>query len=69
MNIIAPWDDPEYVEGYNRCLQLLETLDPVVTVVDPLFSQGFDACRQTSRKHIILNPTSLKEIVLTEQPR
>lgn len=68
-NIVAPWDGPEYLKGYNHCLELFETLDPIVVVVDPVYSQGLDACRQTSTKHIVLSPTSLKELNIHAQPR
>ena len=67
--IITPWDEYEYLRGYDYCLELLETLDPVVVVVDPVLTQGLDACRQTSRKHILLSPTSLKETAIHQQPR
>lgn len=68
-DIVAPWDGPEYLKGYDRCLKLFETLDPVVVVVDPLYSQGLDACRRTSRRHIVLSPVSLKEITTSTQSR
>ena len=68
-NILAPWDGPEYIQGYNHCLELLEKLDPIVVVIDPILSQGLDACRQTSRQHIVLSPTSLKETAIYQQPR
>ncbi len=68
-NVVAPWDGPEYIEGYNRCLELFETLQPAMVVVDPLYSQGLDACWRTARKHIVLSPTSLKEVAINVQPR
>ena len=68
-NIVAPWNGPDYMRGYYRCLELFKTLDPIVVVVDPVYSQGLDACRQDSRKHIVLSPTSLKETAIHQQPR
>jgi hypothetical protein len=68
-NIVTPWDGPEYLKGYDRCLELFETLDPIVVVVDPVYSQGLDACRRTSRRHVVLSPVSLKEIAIHVQPR
>ena len=60
-NIVAPWNGPEYIQGYHRCLELFEALKPAMIVVDSVYSQALDACRRTSRKHIVLSPTSLEE--------
>ena len=68
-NVVAPWHGHDYLQGYNYCLELFKSLDPVVVLVDPVYSQGLDACRQASRKHIVLTPTSLKETVINQQPR
>ncbi len=68
-NVVAPWNGHEYIQGYNCCLELFKTLDPVVVLVDPVYSQGLDACRRASRKHVVLTPTSLKETAIHQQPR
>ena len=66
-NILAAWDGPEYVKQYDACLELIGTLHPTVVVVDPLFSQGIDACKKVAQKYILLSPVSLNETIKSVQ--
>ena len=67
-NILAAWDGPEYVRQYDACLELIGTLHPTLVIMDPLFSQGIDACHKAAQKYIILTPVSLNETIKSLQP-
>ncbi|KAK6001619.1 hypothetical protein QM012_002950 [Aureobasidium pullulans] len=64
----APWHGTEYMIGYSSTLEIIKETCPELVVVDPLFSQGVDACNAIDQKCMILSPNTLKELVLDRQP-
>ncbi|KAH6665803.1 putative UDP-glucoronosyl and UDP-glucosyl transferase [Halenospora varia] len=64
----APWDGPKYMEGVESCIEIIKDVQPDIVAVDPLFSQGVDACNTLGQKCLILSPNTLKELVLQNQP-
>lgn len=64
----APWRGAEYMIGYSSTVEIINAVDPDLVVVDPLFSQGVDACNSLDKKCIILSPNTFKELVLDRQP-
>jgi hypothetical protein len=62
------WNEHEYMTGYESCNQILQDVKPDVTVVDPLFSQGLEACTKIPRECVILSPNTLQDILRKRQP-
>ena len=64
---LAPWTGEEYMAIIRDCVEILRRVQPALIVVDPLFAQAADACRQLGKKYVILSPNTFKEHVA--QPR
>jgi hypothetical protein len=64
----APWHGTEYMIGYNSTTEIIDETSPELVIIDPLFSQGVDACNAIGQKYMILSPNTLKELVLDRQP-
>ncbi|KAI4716246.1 UDP-glucoronosyl and UDP-glucosyl transferase family protein [Aureobasidium sp. EXF-10727] len=64
----APWHGTQYMIGYSSTVETINETAPELVVVDPLFSQGVDACNAIGQKCMILSPNTLKELVLDRQP-
>lgn len=60
---LAPWTGEEYMRVYRSCEEVVEKLEPALIVVDPLFTQAVDACRQLDKKYVVLSPNTFKEHV------
>jgi hypothetical protein len=65
---LMPWGAEEYLELYRQALEMMEEVDPIIVVVDPLFGPALDAVRATGRNHVILSPNSLKDNFADKQP-
>jgi hypothetical protein len=66
--VMAPWSVEEYAKGYRFCVDLGIRLNPDLTVVDSLFSQGLDAASKLHMKYVIINAISHSTIVSLDQP-
>ncbi|TFK37243.1 hypothetical protein BDQ12DRAFT_653145 [Crucibulum laeve] len=66
---IFSWTPEQYMMGVNSAIRIIEDIDPAAIVIDTAFSQGIDGCRKSGRKYIAAGPMSLKDTVLTLQPR
>jgi hypothetical protein len=64
----APWHGTEYMIGYSSTTEIIDETSPEMVIIDPLFSQGIDACNAIGQKYMILSPNTLKELVLDRQP-
>ncbi|MCJ1249913.1 hypothetical protein MMC30_007139 [Trapelia coarctata] len=67
--ICLSWTEEEYLSLYNFSTQLITTLNPAVVVLDPLLSQGIDACQFLQWEYFILTPLSLQQTLTTIQPK
>jgi X-X-X-Leu-X-X-Gly heptad repeat protein len=65
----ASWNGAEYMIGYSSCVEIINSVRPDLVAVDPLFSQGIDACTSLGLKFIILSPNTFKDHVIREQPK
>lgn len=65
---INAWNEHEYMTGYESCCQIIQDINPDVTAVDPLFSQGLEACTKLLRECVILSPNTLQDILRKRQP-
>lgn len=66
--IATTWDEKEYMMGYESCIDILRSTAPDLIVIDPLMSQGLEACKAISRDCIILSPNTFQEICKKQQP-
>jgi len=61
------WSESEYMSGYQSCLDIVGSVEPDIIIVDPLMSQGLEACNTLSRKHVILSPNTFLELLRKKQ--
>ncbi|KAH7410788.1 putative UDP-glucoronosyl and UDP-glucosyl transferase [Cadophora sp. MPI-SDFR-AT-0126] len=61
------WSEAEYMSGYRRCLEIVGLVEPNIIIVDPLMSQGLEACNTLSRKHVVLSPNTFLELLRKKQ--
>ncbi|KAK0120064.1 hypothetical protein ONS95_011477 [Cadophora gregata] len=61
------WSESEYMSSYWRCLDIVGSVEPDIIVVDPLMSQGLEACNTLSRKHVVLSPNTFLELLRKKQ--
>ncbi|CAG8958973.1 hypothetical protein HYFRA_00012130 [Hymenoscyphus fraxineus] len=66
--MVTAWNGPEYMIGYEACLETIRSLNPDTIVVDPIHDQGLQACQTLSRKYIMLSPNTLQDILRKRQP-
>jgi hypothetical protein len=68
INIVAPWSGPEYIEVYERCMEIIKSVNPHTIVVEAILSQAVDACRTLLRKYMVISPNSFTELITQRQP-
>ncbi|PVH87699.1 glycosyltransferase family 1 protein [Cadophora sp. DSE1049] len=61
------WSEFEYMSGYQRCLEIVGSVEPDIIIVDPLMSQGLEACNTLSRKYVVLSPNTFLELLRKKQ--
>ncbi|KAF5856863.1 hypothetical protein ETB97_006650 [Aspergillus alliaceus] len=66
-SLTAPWDGPQYLEIYQDCVTLIQTVQPAIVVLDPIFLQAVEACRMLGQRYVALSPNTFKELLV--QPR
>jgi hypothetical protein len=66
--LATAWDGPAYMRGYESCLEILRLVEPHLIIVDPLFSQGLEACKKLSRDCVVLSPNTYQEMCGSQQP-
>ncbi|EEH48457.1 uncharacterized protein PADG_04536 [Paracoccidioides brasiliensis Pb18] len=65
----VPWNGSEYVGLYREVCQLINEIDPAVTVIDTLFAPGADAVTSLTRKYILMSANALSDNFAGSQPR
>lgn len=66
--LATAWDGPAYMKGYESCLEILRSVEPDLIIIEPLFSQGLEACKALSRDCVVLSPNTFQEMCGSEQP-
>lgn len=61
INALAPWNGSEYMAVYFQCFSVIQDIQPVVVVVDPLFAPAIDACLKLKLPYLVLSPNTLKD--------
>ncbi|KAL2069622.1 hypothetical protein VTL71DRAFT_14301 [Oculimacula yallundae] len=61
------WTEAEYMASYKRSLEIILSVEPNIIVVDPLMSQGLEACNTMSRKRVVLSPNTFLELLRKQQ--
>ncbi|KUJ09626.1 glycosyltransferase family 1 protein [Mollisia scopiformis] len=67
-DFLMPWTATDYLAIYKDVLRLLDEIDPIIVVVDPIFGPALDAIRTQGRNHAILSPNNLKDNFVSMQP-
>ncbi|TVY67503.1 Glycosyltransferase sdnJ, partial [Lachnellula suecica] len=62
------WGEDEYMAGYKSCTEIVQSVNPDVIVVDPIFSQGLEVCRELKRNCVILSPNTFQDMLRKRQP-
>lgn len=67
-NVIR-WTPEEYMHIVDECVKLVEEFDVANTVIvtETAFHQARDACLKLGRKHLIIGPFSLKDVIAKDQ--
>lgn len=58
------WNEEEYVDVYESCVEVVRAVQPDLVVCDFFFLQGRDAAHNTGHTAVLMNTTSLSHIVL-----
>ncbi|THU92235.1 UDP-Glycosyltransferase/glycogen phosphorylase [Dendrothele bispora CBS 962.96] len=65
---MVPWTAKEYAEQLKFMEQLINDIDPIAILLDPMHRPAIDLCEKTGRSYMILSPNTPKEIVGMMQP-
>lgn len=65
---IWAWNEEEYLQVYDSCLETVQAIEPSVVLVDCFFPQGRDAAYNAGHQAIVLYTTSLSHVVYGLQP-
>ncbi|RAK79081.1 UDP-Glycosyltransferase/glycogen phosphorylase [Aspergillus fijiensis CBS 313.89] len=65
---IWAWNEEEYLQVYDSCLETVLAIEPSVVLVDCFFPQGRDAAYNAGHQAIVLYTTSLSHVVYGLQP-
>lgn len=63
----VPWNGPEYLETYRSMLDVINTVDPALVVIDPLLRQANDAVLQLGYQYVILSTSNLRDMLVIHQ--
>ncbi|KAL2849032.1 hypothetical protein BJX68DRAFT_98380 [Aspergillus pseudodeflectus] len=66
--VVLPWSAEEYYAIFAETVELIESVDPSVVVVDSIQRPFVDAVRNTNRRFAILSPNALTDIIAYRQP-
>ena len=67
-NIFLAWDTKDFVNIYRQLEDILEDIQPHLTVIDPCFGPGWTLCVREKLNYVIFQPNSIKEVSLGSQP-
>ncbi|KAK4032974.1 glycosyltransferase family 1 protein [Parachaetomium inaequale] len=62
-----PWSGEEHMAIYQRCLEVVEDVDPGLVVVDFAFRPAMDAVEQLNRHRAVISPLAMADIFATQQ--
>lgn len=63
-----PWSGEEHTAIYQRCIDIVEEIDPALVVIDFAFRPAIDAVEHLNRHHAIISPLALADIFGSQQP-
>ncbi|KAJ5256687.1 hypothetical protein N7478_012791 [Penicillium angulare] len=66
--VMSSWTPQEYRRAFERCVDILKEVQPVVIVLDPILHVGLEACQGFTSQLVVLWPVPLKDIVILSQP-
>ncbi|KAL2829576.1 hypothetical protein BJY01DRAFT_254981 [Aspergillus pseudoustus] len=66
--VVLPWSAEEYFAIFAETIELINSVDPAVVVVDSVQRPFVDAVRNANRRFAILSPNALTDIIAYRQP-
>jgi hypothetical protein len=66
--LATAWYNSQHMVGYESCLEILQKVNPDLTVIEPLVDQGHETCKALSLQFVILSPNTFQEILRKQQP-
>jgi hypothetical protein len=67
LNYVPAWTGPEYIQGIDNCIKIVEDVNPDVIVIELAFSQAIEACNCLQQEIMTLSPNPCRRIFLPSQ--
>ena len=73
-SVITSWTPECYMDIYKRCSEIMEEVKPAVIIIDSIFPQPLDLCRNqlagkpNQPKYAIVNPLDAYHLLVGQQP-
>ncbi|KAI9162828.1 Pectin lyase 1 [Paramyrothecium foliicola] len=67
--VTIPWEQEEHWAIYTRLLEIIQTVDPAVVILDTFFQPACDLTANLDRRFVFLSPNTLAELFASDQPR
>ncbi|KAH8894288.1 glycosyltransferase family 1 protein [Thozetella sp. PMI_491] len=68
LRITMPWSGSEFLQVFRSVTDIVQTVQPHVTAVDPAFAPGLTALSSLKIKFVILSPNTIKDFAMALQP-
>ncbi|KAK5658314.1 hypothetical protein OQA88_2290 [Cercophora sp. LCS_1] len=68
LHVTLPWTGPEFHQITNSITDICNTVQPVLTAVDPVFSPGLTVLRHLGARFVVLSPNTIKDFSMPFQP-
>jgi hypothetical protein len=66
---MLPWTGPEYVEIFESLREVIQQVQPDITVIDSNFGPALAVCIHIGANYVVLTPQTLVETLAGQQPR
>jgi hypothetical protein len=67
--VAMPYTGPQLVDNYQEIERIVRAVEPDLSAVDSLYTIGLTVLHSLGTKFVVLTPNTLKEWLLTMQPR
>uniref|UniRef100_A0A0D2YJ47 Uncharacterized protein n=1 Tax=Fusarium oxysporum (strain Fo5176) TaxID=660025 RepID=A0A0D2YJ47_FUSOF len=67
--VMIPWSPREFLDMYKETERVFNEVNPDLTIVEPLFTQGLTFCHYRGARWMVLSPNTIKEFAVPVQPK
>ncbi|SCV47102.1 uncharacterized protein FFB14_09624 [Fusarium fujikuroi] len=67
--VMIPWSPKEFLDIYKETERVFNEVNPDLTIVEPLFTQGLTFCHHRGVRWMVLSPNTIKEFAVPVQPK